>query len=97
MRRSGPNMSAALAIAIERQVDAIVAAAKAKCTLHAHLGYIRASVRDDEKAARVFEILIRAGAHDAQLHNIRRESVWMNRPSTLAQPDPFLGNKSVGP
>jgi hypothetical protein len=38
-------MSAALAIAVERQVDAIIAAAKAKCRLHAHLAYIAERAR----------------------------------------------------
>ena len=54
-------------------------------------------VRDDAGAARALEILIRAGARDAHLHEIQREWVWKNRPPTLAQPDPFLAREPVGP
>ena len=94
-KKSGPNMSAALAIAIERQVDGIIAAAKTRCTLGGLVLWV--GVRDDAEAARALEILIKAGARDAHLHEIQRESLWKNRPATLAQPDPFLERESVGP
>jgi hypothetical protein len=54
-------------------------------------------VGDDAAAARALDVLIKAGARDAHVHEIQREWVWKNRTPTLAQPDPFLGNESVGP
>jgi len=45
MKQRRSNISAALAIAVERQVDEIIAVAKGKCALHSQLSVQRASAR----------------------------------------------------
>ena len=47
-------------------------------------------VRDEAAGARALEILSKAGARDAHLHEIQREWTPEDRPFALGQPDPFL-------
>ena len=41
MKKPRPKMSAALAIAIENQVEDVIAAAKARCAINAHISNSR--------------------------------------------------------
>ena len=55
------------------------------------------AVGDDATSARGLEILIKAGARDAHLHEIQREWTLKDQPSVLGQPNPFLGSDPVAP
>jgi hypothetical protein len=105
---SGGAMAAAFAAAIALgAVGAGIGGLLARVISHRHIDQVWEQLdkgglvlwvgaRDDATAARALEILIKGGARDAHLHEIQRESVWKNRPSTLAQPDPFLEREPVG-
>jgi hypothetical protein len=105
---SGGALAAAFAAAIAvGAVGAGIGGLLARVIAHRHIDHVWeqlaqgglvlwVSVRDDAAAARALEILIRCGARDAHLHEIQREWAWKNRPSTLAQPDPFLEREPVG-
>ena len=99
---SGGAMALAFAAAIGLgAVGAGVGGLLARVISHHHIDHVWeqlsqgglvlwVSVRDDEAAARALEILIAAGASNAHLHELDREWSVKDRPSTVAQADPFL-------
>lgn len=54
-------------------------------------------VRDEAAGARALEILTRAGARDAHLHEIQRDWTLEDRPLARGQPDPLLGSDTAAP